>query len=122
MTTILIVDDVPDIRDLFTTFLTNAGFSTISVGSGAECIELLKTTRPDLILLDIMMEPMDGWQTLTLIKSQPETKDIPVMMVTGKSLIESEQQEHSGQYKIYMMKPVTPQKLKDSIADILKSP
>ena len=121
MTTILIVDDVPDIRDLFTTFLTNAGFSTMAVGSGAECIELLKTTRPDLILLDIMMEPMDGWQTLQLIKSQPESKDIPVMMVTGKSLVESEQQMYNGDFKIYLMKPVTPKKLKDSIADILKS-
>jgi two-component system, OmpR family, response regulator len=121
MTTILIVDDVPDIRDLFTTFLTNAGFSTMAVGGGAECLELLKTTRPDLILLDIMMEPMDGWQTLQLIKSQPETKDIPVMMVTGKGLIDSEKQEHSGQFEIYMMKPVTPKKLQDSIADILKS-
>ena len=121
MTTILIVDDNPDIRELFSTFLNIAGFSTMAVGGGAECIELLKTTRPDLILLDIMMEPMDGWQTLQLIKSQPESKDIPVMMVTGKSLVESEQQEYSGQYEIYMMKPVTPKKLKDSIADILKS-
>ncbi len=120
MTTILIVDDVADIRDLFTTFLTNAGFSTMAVASGEECLELLKTTRPDLILLDIMMEPMDGWQTLALIKSQPESKDIPVMMVTGKSLIDSEQKRHSGQFEFYMMKPVTPNHLKDTIVDILK--
>jgi two-component system OmpR family response regulator len=121
MTTILIVDDNPDIRELFTTFLNIAGFSTMAVGGGAECIELLKTTRPDLILLDIMMEPMDGWQTLKLIKSQPESRDIPVFMVTGKAITETEQQKYSGDFKIYLMKPVTPQRLKDAVDGILKS-
>jgi len=121
MTTILIVDDNPDIRELFTTFLNIAGFSTMAVGGGAECIELLKTTRPDLILLDIMMEPMDGWQTLKYIKSQPESKDIPVFMVTGKAITETEQQMYNGDYKIYLMKPVTPQRLKDAVDGLLKS-
>jgi len=121
MTTILIVDDNPDIRELFSTFLNIAGFSTMAVGGGAECIELLKTTRPDLILLDIMMEPMDGWQTLKLIKSQPENRDIPVFMVTGKAITETEQQMYNGDFKIYLMKPVTPQRLKDAVDGILKS-
>jgi len=121
MTTILIVDDNPDIRELFTTFLNIAGFSTMAVGGGAECIELLKTTRPDLILLDIMMEPMDGWQTLKFIKSQPESRDIPVFMVTGKAITETEQQMYNGDYKIYLMKPVTPQRLKDAVDGLLKS-
>jgi two-component system OmpR family response regulator len=122
MYTVLIVDDNPSIVDIFVNMLEQGGYRVLSAKSGEGALEILKTSRPDVILLDIMMEPMDGWQTLTLIKSQPESKDIPVMMVTGKSLIESEQQEHSGQYEIYMMKPVTPKKLKDSIADILKSP
>ena len=119
MTTILIVDDNPDIRDLFTRFLTLAGFSTLTAPGGEECLELLKKNHPDLILLDIMMEPMDGWQTLALIKSQPESKDIPVMMVTGKALMETEQQMYSDQFEIYLMKPVSPIQLKEAIEDIL---
>jgi CheY-like chemotaxis protein len=122
MTTILIVDDNPDICFLFTRFLTSAGFSTLSVSSGEECLELLKKNHPDLILLDIMMEPMDGWQTLTLIKNQPESKDIPVFMVTGKSITDSEMQKYGGQFKIYLMKPVTPKQLQDAVEDILKIP
>jgi len=121
MTTILIVDDNPDICELFTTFLTLAGFSTLSAPGGEECLELLKKNHPDLILLDIMMEPMDGWQTLTLIKNHPESKDIPVMMVTGKAIMDSEQQKYSGKFEIYLMKPVTPTQLKETIEDILKS-
>jgi len=121
MTMILIVDDNPDIRDLFTTFLTLAGFATLSAPGGEECLGLLKKNHPDLILLDIMMEPMDGWQTLTLIKNQPDSKDIPVMMVTGKAITDSEKQKYSGQFKIYLMKPVTPRQLMEAVEGILKS-
>jgi two-component system, OmpR family, response regulator len=122
MTTILIVDDNPDIRDIFTKFLTLEGFSTLSASGGEECLEVLKKNHPDIILLDIMMEPIDGWQTLTLIKNQPEQKDIPVFVVTGKIINDSELQKYGGQFKTYLMKPVTPKQLKEAVEDILKFP
>ncbi|GAB6284261.1 MAG: response regulator [Methanoregula sp.] len=122
MTTILIVDDNADIRELFTTFLTIAGYSTLSAPGGEECLALLEKNQPDLILLDIMMEPMDGWQTLTLIKNTPAKKDIPVFMVTGKAITDGEAQKYRGQFKIYLMKPVTPKQLKEAIEGYLKSP
>jgi len=71
MYTILIVDDSPMIVDVFATMLQRGGYKPITSLSGEECLEVLKTTPPDLILLDIMMEPMDGWETLEKIKSQP---------------------------------------------------
>jgi len=120
MATILIVDDNADIRDIFAIFLTVAGFSTLLASGGDECLELLKTNHPDLILLDIMMEPMDGWRTLTLIKNMPESKDIPVVMVTGKAITEGELQKYSGQFKTYLMKPVTADHLNEAIVEILK--
>jgi len=120
MTTVLIVDDNPDIRDVFTTFLTISGFSTLTASGGEECLELLKKTHPDIILLDIMMEPMNGWETLTQIKNQPDCKDIPVFMVSGKVLSEDEWKKYDGQYKMYIMKPVTPEQLTEAIADTLK--
>ncbi len=122
MTTILIVDDNADIRDIFTIFLTMSGFSTLLASGGEECLALLKTNHPDLILLDIMMEPMDGWRTLTLIKNLPEIKNIPVIMVTGKAITESEMQMYSNQFNRYLMKPVTSGQLKDAIVGILKLP
>jgi two-component system OmpR family response regulator len=63
MDTILIVDDEPAIREIFTAYLERGGYTSLAVAGGMECLETLKTQKPDLILLDLMMEPMDGWET-----------------------------------------------------------
>ncbi len=84
MYTILVVDDSPFIVDVFVTMLERGGYRTVAAHGGEECLEILKTVTPDLILLDIMMEPMDGWETLEKIKENPATKDIPVLMLTAK--------------------------------------
>ena len=86
MYTILVVDDSPFIVDVFVTMLERGGYRTVAAYGGEECLEILKTVTPDLILLDIMMEPVDGWETLERIKENPETKDIPVLMLTAKRL------------------------------------
>ena len=120
--TIMIVDDSTFIVDGLVAILKRKGYKPVPALSGDECLELLKTSTPDLILLDIMMEPMDGWQTLTLIKNTPAKKDIPVFMVTGKAITDGEAQKYRGQFKIYLMKPVTPKQLKEAIEGYLKSP
>ena len=84
MYTILVVDDSPFIVDVFVTMLERGGYRTVAAYGGEECLEILKTVTPDLILLDIMMEPVDGWETLERIKENPRTKDIPVLMLTAK--------------------------------------
>ncbi len=84
MNTILVVDDSPFIVDVFVTMLERGGYRTVAAYGGEECLEILKTVTPDLILLDIMMEPMDGWETLEKIKENSQTKEIPVLMLTAK--------------------------------------
>ena len=85
MYTILVVDDSPFIVDVFVTMLERGGYLTVAAYGGEECIEILKTVTPDLILLDIMMEPIDGWETLERIKENHLTKDIPVPHAHGKT-------------------------------------
>ena len=80
--TIMVVDDESDIRSLMKDILTSYGHEAILAESHAECLEKLKKHRPDLILLDIMMPEVDGWETLKAIKKNPETRDIPVAMLT----------------------------------------
>lgn len=116
--TIMIVDDSSFIVDGLIAILKRKGYKPIPAHGGDECLEILKTTIPDLILLDIMMEPMDGWETLDRLKSNPTTKEIPVLMFSAKKLSPSEAQEHSISIDDYVTKPVNPTQLMESIQRI----
>ena len=120
MYNILVVDDSPMIVDVFVAMLERGGYAPVACYSGPECLEKLKEITPDLILLDIMMEPMDGWETLENIKSNSATKDIPVMMLTAKQLTPEEAQEYGTYIEDYVMKPTTHRQLYDAIEYILK--
>ena len=115
---IMIVDDSSFIVDGLVAILKRKGYKPLPAHSGDECLEILKTTLPDLILLDIMMEPMDGWETLDRLKSNPATKGIPVLMFSAKKLSPSEAQEHSISIDDYVTKPVNPTQLMESIQRI----
>ena len=79
---IMIVDDVPDIVDMVRHILQSKGYETMEAAGGKECLEKIREEQPDLILLDLMMKPMDGWQTLEAIKSEEELKSIPVTVLS----------------------------------------
>jgi len=82
---IMAVDDEPDTVDLITLVLENEGYKVLPAYSGRDALEMLKDTKPDLILLDIMMEDIDGWGVYESIRKNEETKDIPVVMLTAKA-------------------------------------
>jgi CheY-like chemotaxis protein len=120
MYTILVVDDSPFIVDVFVTMLERGGYRAIAAYSGLECLDILKNIKPDLILLDIMMEPIDGWETLEQIKRNPETKEIPVLMLTAKQLSPEEAQTYGMYIEDYVLKPITHRELYDTIEHVLK--
>lgn len=115
MFTVMVIDDSPFIVDIFVTMLQRGGYQTVAAYGGQEALETLSTVKPDLILLDIMMEPMDGWETLVNLKNSPELKDIPVMMLTAKQLTPSEAQEYGIYIEDYIMKPITHKELYEAI-------
>lgn len=115
MYTIMVIDDSPFIVDIFVTMLQRGGYQTVAAYGGQEALDLLQTVKPDLILLDIMMEPMDGWETLMRIKNDHKLKDIPVMMLTAKQLTPNEAQEFGIYIEDYIMKPITHRELYDAI-------
>jgi diguanylate cyclase (GGDEF)-like protein len=83
MKTVLVVDDVPVNIQLLTTYLSAEGYQVISARDGQKAIEQVQTTHPDLVLLDVMMPALNGFEVCRLIKSDPKTKFIPVIMVTA---------------------------------------
>jgi len=120
MYTVMVIDDSPFIVDIFVTMLQRGGYQTVAAHGGQEALDTLATVSPDLILLDIMMEPMDGWETLTHLKNTPELKEIPVMMLTAKQLTPSEAQEYGIYIEDYIMKPITHKELYEAIEGQLK--
>jgi two-component system OmpR family response regulator len=106
MDTVMVVDDDPAIRELFTLFLMKGGYATLEASGGPECIEQLKTQKPDLILLDMMMEPMDGWETLLAIRNYPPSRTIPVIIITGKPPVPDEISQYGLLIEDYIVKPI----------------
>ena len=82
---ILIVDDDREMVELIELFLSNAGFLTLSAFSGEEALEKTFKEKPDLILLDIMMPKIDGWEVLRRIKNDPEAQNTPVAFITART-------------------------------------
>jgi len=116
MYTILVVDDNPSIVDIFVSMLEQGGYHVLSATSGEGALEILANSRPDMILLDILMEPMDGWKTLEKIKTGPPSMaSIPVMMLTAKPLSPDEAQKFGLSIEDYINKPITRRALYDAI-------
>jgi len=85
---IMIVDDEENIRELLVAVLMGEGFETISVESGKNCLEALKTEKPNLILMDMMMPVMSGRETVEIIRENPKTKELKIAFLTVVNLSE----------------------------------
>ncbi len=83
---ILIVDDDSLSRRLFGSILASAGFEVLYAVNGNECREIARRLHPDLILMDLNMPVMDGMETLSRMKNEPETVDIPVIFLTNQDI------------------------------------
>jgi two-component system, OmpR family, response regulator len=116
--TILVVDDSSFITEGLGSLLRK-NYRTIISSGGEMCLEILKKEIPDIILLDILMEPMDGWETLLHIRENPATRHIPVIMFSAKKISPFEAETHHPYIDDYITKPVSPRNLLDAIAKVL---
>jgi CheY-like chemotaxis protein len=122
VTRILIADDEPHIRKLVTFTLGNRGYEVVEACDGGEAVRLAGETQPDLILLDVMMPVMTGYDALRALKGDPATADIPVVMLSAKSQkAEIEEGLAAGALE-YVCKPFTPKDLVQRVAELLGNP
>ena len=120
MSNILLVDDNCDLVKIFSLVLSRNGHTVHSAPGGRESIELLATVAPDIILLDIMMPGMDGWETLLAIKQDPATQAIPVTMCSGKLPDLDEINRYGKFIEDYLVKPQELSELSDTLAGIVR--
>ena len=120
MVKVLTVDDMEDITFSIEKSLVEIDptYEVIKVNNGQEALELANSTDPDIILLDLMMPDMSGWQVLSKLRSNPATKDIPVIIVTAK---EDELSKQMGEQMTdaYILKPFDGRDIDRKIKSIL---
>lgn len=113
---ILVVDDEAEIRGIIKTYLSSEGFNITEAGEGFKALEILNTEKIDLIILDVMMPKMDGWQ---LCKEIRKTSKVPIIMLTARS----EEYDKLFGFELgvddYMVKPFSPRELNARVKAIL---
>ena len=103
---IMIVDDEADVVETVKLILESEGYETMFAFNGMECMEKLEKAKPDLILLDIMMQPMNGWQVLRAIKENDKLDKIPISMLTVVPLTaDNFKDENLENIENYIIKP-----------------
>ncbi len=120
MSVIVLIDDNDDLREIFSLFLSMEGHTVHSAPGGREGIELLKTVHRDLILLDIMMPGMDGWETLCAIKQDPATRALAVSMCSGKLPDLKEVNLYGKDIEDYLLKPQELPELSGTLVSIME--
>ena len=117
---VVCIEDEPEMIDLVRLILGRKGFQVIGANGGVEGLDTVRREKPDLVLLDLMMPDMDGWEVYQQMKADAELRDIPVVVVTAKAQsIDKVLGLHIAKVDDYITKPFGPQELLESVAKIL---
>ena len=112
---ILVVDDDRDTAAILVRYLQGEGFDPIEANSGEECLRLVREKEVDVILLDLMMRDMDGFQICKVLKENPATAEIPVILISARDDIEARAESMSLGVGDFLAKPISRRQLAASI-------
>ncbi len=112
---ILVIDDEPGIIEIVEANLEGDGFVVVSASNGKEGLEKIKSESPELVVLDVMMPEMDGWEVLRRVEQDPDTAGLPVIMLTAKAADEDYIHGLEEGAVEYITKPFYPQELVNRI-------
>jgi DNA-binding response OmpR family regulator len=117
---VIVIEDEQAMIQLIKLILEKEGFDVIGANGGAEGLDLITRERPDLVLLDLMMPGMNGWDVYQHMKADDQMKDIPVIVVTAKAQqIDKVLGLHIAKVQDYITKPFSPNELLESIEKVL---
>ena len=116
---ILVVEDQPDNRQIIRDMLADTGYEIAEAENGEEALAAIAKARPDLILMDIQLPIMDGYEATRRIKADPELKSIPIIVVTSYALSGDDNKAHAAGCDAYVTKPYSPRQLLAKIKEFL---
>jgi DNA-binding response OmpR family regulator len=120
MTKILIAEDEKDIRDLITFTLTFSGYQVVPCADGAEAVETAPREMPDLIMMDVRMPRMTGYEACQQLKANPAVQNIPVVFLSAKGQDAEIQTGLNMGASEYLLKPFAPMELVERVKQILE--
>ena len=116
---ILVVEDYDDAREMYVEYLTFTGFRVDSATNGLEAIEMTERLLPDLVLMDLALPKLDGWEATRRLKSNPATAHIPVIALTGHALAGHAERAREAGCDSFITKPCVPDELVAEISRVL---
>jgi CheY-like chemotaxis protein/MinD-like ATPase involved in chromosome partitioning or flagellar assembly len=116
---ILVVDDDPDTRKFLALFLKSQGYEPLTAADGMTALQMAHEQKPDLIILDVMMQGMDGFDVARNLRRAPDTAVIPLLMFTAKSHVQDKLAGYESGVDIYLTKPAHPVELQANIKALL---
>ncbi len=107
----LIVDDVPDVTDMLSVLLTHAGYNVATAGSAAAALAIAANDQFDVVISDIGMPEMNGYELAKALRKMPGYEEIPMVAVTGYSMFNDREQSLRSGFTAHMTKPIDPREL-----------
>ena len=117
---ILVVEDNEDNRTVYSAILMHYSYAVLEAVNGEDGVRQATRHRPDLVLMDLSMPVMDGWEAVQRIRESEDTSDVPVIAISAHDLQEREWQD--GGFSGYLRKPCEPRRLVDAVRDFLPPP
>lgn len=119
-TRVLLVDDYPDAREMYTEYLEYCGFAVVQAANGVEALQQATETAPDIILMDLSLPVMDGWEATRRLKADRRTANIPVVALTGHALAGISEGARKAGCDAFVTKPCMPEDLVKEIRKVLE--
>jgi two-component system cell cycle response regulator DivK len=117
---VLVVDDFADNREMYCEYLTFSGYEVIEAKNGAEALEAAQTRAPDIIVMDLSLPVMDGWEATRRLKADERTRRIPVVALTGHALPGHSKGARAAGCDSFLAKPCPPDQLVAEIKRMLE--
>lgn len=120
--TILLVEDNEDNRSIYRTVLEHFGYGVLEASDGEEGVRIARESVPDLILMDISIPLLDGWEATKLLKAEEGTSEIPIIALTAHALATDRAKAKEVGCDGYLAKPVEPRKVLDEVQRLVGTP
>ncbi len=118
---VLVVDDFEDNRSMYAVYLTYSGYDVVEAADGREAVEVASRRMPDVIVMDLSLPIMDGWEATRRLKSNERTRHIPIIALTGHAVAGQSRNAREAGCDAFLAKPCLPEMLVEKVQELIQA-